>query len=94
MSTSARWARYWPFLLAKRLCTFIYLFAPFFVFAGFWLFSYLLPLLPATYVCNYIGILVPILLQAVVGEERSSFGLIRRRLVLSRYVVFGSRGFL
>ena len=56
---------------------------------------YLLPpLLPATYVCNYIGILVPILLQAVVGEERSSFGLIRRRLVLSRYVVFGSRRFL
>jgi len=56
---------------------------------------YLLPLLPATYVCMYyIGILVPILLQAVVGEERSSFGLIRRRLVLSRYVVFGSRRFL
>ena len=74
---------------------YFYLFiCSFFVFARFWLFSYLLPLLAATYVCNYIGILVPILLQAVVGEERSSFGLIQRRLVLSRYVVFGSHGFL
>ena len=92
MSTSARWARYWPFLLAKRLCTFIYLFAPFLFLLGF---GFSLSPSSSRYVRMYnIDILRPILLQAVMGEERSSFGLIWRRLVLSRYVVFGSRRFL